>query len=207
MMPEYGVKYKASIRKHLPAARVQTFLSNSLFQIRPFFYFFCLPDASSYSQCSKKSAEAIHSISLWDVTSHPDMCTEPVTAGRQAACDVHVHFQPLNASHTSMHGGRFQLKRETLGARGDRQRFSSNSEPEPLEAAGCGSHREHDQPHVAPQRHAGPPEGAPVQGVDDRRPGSRENLHHQALRAPDLLQQLPGHHRSGLRLEGAELGF
>lgn len=74
-------------------------------------------------------------------------------------------------------------------------------------ARSCGSHGEHEQPHVAAQRHAGPPEGAPVQGAGDRGPGSREDLHHQALRAPDLLQQLPGHHRSGLRLEGAELGF
>lgn len=48
---------------------------------------------------------------------------------------VNVHVQPLNAPHTSLHGGRFQLWSETLGARGDRQRFS-NSGPEPPEAAG-----------------------------------------------------------------------
>lgn len=125
----------------------------------------------------------------------------------EAACDVHAHIQHLNASHISMRGGRFHLWRDIVGARGARQRFSSDSEPEPLEGAGCGSHREHDQPRVTPQRHARPPEGAPVQGVGDRRPGRRENLHHPALRAPDLLHQLPGHHRGGLRLEGAELGF
>lgn len=63
------------------------------------------------------------------------------------------------------------------------------------------------QSRLALQRAAEPPEGAPVQGAGHRRLGSRKNLHYQALRAPDLLHQLPGHHRSGLRPEGVELGL
>lgn len=60
-------------------------------------------------------------ICLWVLASHPDMCAGPVTAGRRAACDAHVHGQPLSASHAASHGGRFHPKREPLGARGDGQ--------------------------------------------------------------------------------------
>lgn len=49
-------------------------------------------------------------------------------------------------------------------------------------------------------------EGAPLQAAGDRRPGSRQNQHHQTLCPPELLPPLPGHHRGGLCLEGAELG-
>jgi len=63
------------------------------------------------------------------------------------------------------------------------------------------------QPVSALQRHAEPPEGAPVQGAGYRRPRGREDVHHPALRPPDLLHQLPGHHRRGLRPEGVELGL
>lgn len=48
--------------------------------------------------------------------------------------------------------------------------------------------------------------GAPAQSPGDRGPGSREDLHHKALRAPGVLPALPGHHRGGLRPQGAQLG-
>lgn len=47
--------------------------------------------------------------------------------------------------------------------------------------------RWNDEPYPATQRHAESPEGALVQGAGHRRPRSREDLHHQALRSPDLL--------------------
>lgn len=49
-------------------------------------------------------------------------------------------------------------------------------------------------------------EGAPLQVAGDRGPGSGQNQHHQTLCPPELLPPLPGHHRSRLCLEGAELG-
>lgn len=48
--------------------------------------------------------------------------------------------------------------------------------------------------------------GAPVQSSGHRGLGSREDVHHQAVRPPDLLPALPGHHRGGLRPEGAAVG-
>lgn len=46
----------------------------------------------------------------------------------------------------------------------------------------------------------------PAQSFGDRRPGSWQNVHHKALRPPGVLPALPGHHRSGLRTQSAQLG-
>lgn len=82
----------------------------------------------------------------------------------------------------------------------------SVSQQQVQNSAAC-AHTRHEQPRDALQRHAEPPEGTPVQGAGHRGPGGRQDVHHQALRAPDLLHKLPGHHRSGLRPEGVELGL
>lgn len=84
--------------------------------------------------------------------------------------------------------------------------FSQSVSQQFANSAAC-AHTRHEQPRDARQRHAEPPEGAPVQGACHWGPGCRQDFHHQALRAPDLLHKLPGHHRSGLRSEGAELGL
>lgn len=130
--------------------------------------------------------------------SHPDMRAE--LARRRSACDgERSRSAPERTTD-------LPARRAFPAPAGDPRGQTEVLQQRARTARSRGSHREHDQPH-ARQRHAGPPEGAPVQGAGDRGPGGRENLHHQALRAPDLLQQLPGHHRGGLRLEGAELGF
>lgn len=135
-------------------------------------------------------------------TSHPDMRAD--LARRRTARDgERSRSAPERTTYFPARRAFPALVGDSRGPRGQTEALQQRVGT----ARSCGSHREHDQPHVAPQRHAGPPEGAPVQGAGDRGPGSRENLHYQALRAPDLLQQLPGHHRSGLRLEGSELGF